>query len=97
MSLSIFQVLQLMIGQSEECCSNCSKSFGLVKNAFPSNSTFWFVEAVMYICLISISLSLQSWMVFSLGLVITFSIEVLMLQIKPIEIIGEKDRIDKVI
>jgi hypothetical protein len=95
--LSIVQILQLILGQQKQQCSQCHKEFKLDVNGFPSNSTFWFIEAVMYFCLISISLHYKSWLVFSMGMMVTFSVEVLLLYFKPIVLVGKRDRIDKVI
>lgn len=96
-SISVIQILQLMLGQDLQECANCKRQFKLNHNGFLTNSTFWFIEAVIYFCLISISLYYKSWIVFSFGLICTASIEIFMLYIKPIKIIGDKDRMDQVI
>ena len=95
--VSIVQVLQLILGQESQQCPQCQRQFKLDKNGFPSNTTFWFVEAVMYFSLISTSLYYKSWLILSLGMIVTLSIEILMLYFKAIEIVGKRDRIDKVI
>lgn len=95
--ISVVQVLWLLLRQGEQCCGICNKSLKISKKEIFNPRFFWAIEFVMYLSLISISFSYRSWMVFSLGLCVTASIEIIMLLNLPLDFHGEKNRIDKIL
>ena len=96
-SISALQVLNLILGQSKQNCSNCGIGIELSNQGFFTKSIFWYIEAVIYSLLVSISWYYKSWLIFSFGLCISASIELFMLLHIPILFVGKRNRVDKII